>query len=124
MNSHPGMQILVLEDDDLCLGVVRDILKNAGFSVICARGFDEAIAPIENGTKIDIALVDVHMPLGTPSGVSFARMAQLRRPALKLIFMSTNNRLNQISLLGDGEIFLPKPFDPNPLLQAVARAAA
>jgi DNA-binding NtrC family response regulator len=118
------MSILILEDDDLCRDMARNILHAAGFTVICAHHFEEAIYPIENGTTIDFALVDVKMPPGTPNGVCFARMAQLRRPKLKIIFMSAHVSFKDSSVFGEGEVFLPKPFAPQLLLDAVTRAAA
>jgi PleD family two-component response regulator len=52
--------VLVLEDDDICRDVARNTLRAAGFEVICASSFDEAVFSVEDGAKIDIALVDVN----------------------------------------------------------------
>jgi CheY-like chemotaxis protein len=118
--SDPGRSILILEDDDQSRDVARCILQGGGFDVICARDFFEAIHHVECGTKIDIALVDMKMPPGTPNGVSFARMALLRRPSLKVIFTSGKDYVR----FDKDEIFLCKPFAPRHLLEVVARAAA
>lgn len=120
--SCPGKSILVVEDDDLCREMTRNILRAAGFKVVCARDFHEAINFVEDGVKIDIALVDVKMPPGTPHGVSFARMAQMRRPFLKIIFMSASTNPQDFALVDEDEAFLHKPFAPHQLLEVVTRA--
>ena len=116
--------ILVVEDDDTCRDTARNILRAAGFEVVCAREFYEAIAVIERGDRIDIALVDVKMPAGTPHGVSFARMAQQRRPQLKVIFMSGNLTPADFKMFDEADAFLHKPFAPHHLISLVEREAA
>jgi CheY-like chemotaxis protein len=116
--------VLVLEDDEQSRDTVRRILRGSGFRVICAGDFFEAIHYIECDAKIDIALVDVKMPPGTPSGVSFVRMAQSRRRPFKVIFMSASVNSQDFARFDEGEVFLYKPFAPHHLLQAVARMAA
>jgi CheY-like chemotaxis protein len=116
--------VLVLEDDDVCRDMTRGILRAAGFDVICARDFDEAVHCVEERDKIDIALIDVKMPAGSPHGISFARVAQTRRPSLKVIFMSAHSRSPDLRLIDEDEAFLCKPFAPHQLLEVVTRAAA
>jgi CheY-like chemotaxis protein len=122
--SEPGRSILILEDDDQSRDVARCILQGGGFDVTCARDFFEAIHHVERGAKIDVALVDVNMPAGTPSGVSFARMALLRRPSLKVIFTSGKTTAQHFMRFDKAEFFLCKPFAPRHLLEVAARAAA
>ncbi len=124
MVTKTRKSILVVEDDDTCRDTARNILRAAGFDVVCAREFYEAIAVIERGDRIDIALIDVKMPAGTPHGVSFARMAQQRRPQLKVIFMSANLSPTDFMMFDDGEAFLHKPFAPHHLLSLVEHEAA
>ena len=124
MSLHAGTSILVVEDDDMCRALSRGILEAAGFKVICARDSHEAIEFVDDGAKIDVALVDLRLPPGTPSGVSFARMAQQRRLWLKIVFMSASVRPQDFTAFDDTDAFLHKPFAPQHLLEIVARAAA
>jgi len=124
MGLHSETQVLVLEDDDCSRDTARNILRASGFKVVCARDFNEAIDLVEHGTKIDIALIDVRMPAGTPHGICFARMAQLRHPAMKIIFMSASADPNDFTLIDEDEIILHKPFAPQHLIEIVNRAAA
>lgn len=115
--------VLVLEDDDICRDMARNVLCAAGFDVVCASSFNEAVDRVEDQAKIDVALIDVKMPAGSPHGVSFARMAQTRRPSMKVIFMSAHWS-DDLRLIDEDEPFLCKPFTPHELLDLVARAAA
>ena len=124
MSSKRRRTILVVEDDDTCRDMTRSILRGAGFEVVCAREFYEAIQIIESGAHVDLALVDVKMPPGTPHGISFARMAQLRRPRLKVIFMSGNIKPQDFTMFDESEAFLHKPFAPHHLLSLLEREAA
>jgi CheY-like chemotaxis protein len=119
---HRGMSILVLEDDDLSRDVARGILRGAGFEVVCARHFQEAIDHVQSDAKMDIALVDVQMPSGTPSGISFVRLAQNRRPSMKIIFMSAHVGSQDFVRFAEGEVLLLKPFAPHQLLEFIKRA--
>jgi CheY-like chemotaxis protein len=122
--DHRRAVVLVLEDDDICRDMARNILRAAGFEIICASSFDEAVHCVEGGAKIDIALVDVKMPPGSPHGISFARMAQTRLPSLKVIFMSADRYSEEFMLIDHEEVFLAKPFAAHQLLNVVTRAAA
>jgi CheY-like chemotaxis protein len=119
----PSRSILVLEDDDICLSMIRKILRAADFNVVCAHDFFEAFQPLEQGVTIDMALIDVNLPQGTPDGISFARRAQVTRPTLKFIFMSAKLTLPAFERLEDNDTFLRKPFVPDQLLEVVTRAA-
>lgn len=124
MNSGPSQSILILEDDVLCRVVTRNILRRAGFDVICARDFYEAIEVVEASVKIDIAVVDMLMPPGTPHGLAFAKIARHRRPELKVLFMSAAIDPTGVALYEQDGAFLCKPFAPAMLLEAVTRMAA
>jgi CheY-like chemotaxis protein len=113
--------ILIVEDDETCRHTARDILHGAGFTVFCASDCLEALDFVETSAKIDIALVDVVMPLGTPHGVSFARMAHRRRPRLKVIFMSARVNPSDSLLFDEDSLLLRKPFAPHQLLDFVTR---
>ena len=123
MQSYPRKSVLVLEDDELSRDIAQCILRGGGFDVICAREFFEAIHHVECGAKIDVAFVDVKMPSGTPSGISFVRMARRSRPALKVVFTSGSTTVQDFMRFDQGEVFLGKPFRPDHLLDVVARAA-
>jgi CheY-like chemotaxis protein len=124
MAENIERSILIVEDDESCRKTVGDILRGAGFTVFCASDCLEALDLVETGAKIDIALVDVVMPFGTPHGVSFARMAQRRIPGLRVIFMSARINRSDSPLFDEDSHILTKPFAPCQLLDFVTHAMA
>ena len=119
MESHAGMSILVLEDDDICRRMTHDLLAAAGFKVFGAGNADEALCLLERGTHIDLAVIDIVMPPGLTHGVSFARVAQSRCPELKIILMSGKVNPQEYALTAKADVFLRKPYVPAQLLELV-----
>lgn len=119
MTSYTGISILVLDDDDLCRDVAASILRSGGYRVTCASDTHEALGILATDTAIDVALIDVKLPPGAPHGLSFARIAQLRRPELKVVLMSGRTDPREYRLFDPQDVFLPKPFTPNDLLDVV-----
>ncbi len=124
MGTYAGISVLVLEDDNMCRALTRNVLLAAGFKVMCARDVGEALRFIGSGAKIDLAVVDVKMPRGQPHGIAFARMAQLQHPGMKVVLMSASVMPGEFSLVDENDMFLRKPFAPDHLLEMVTRAAA
>lgn len=114
--------ILVVEDDDACRDMVAALLSNAGYKVIGAKDFFNAIEVVEGPAPIDLLLTDVVMPEGTPHGIALGRMAQLKRGQLKVMFMSGSIDPAEVSLLKDDDCFIRKPFSPKELIDAVDHA--
>jgi CheY-like chemotaxis protein len=79
---------LVVDDDEAVRGAVCEGLRTAGYKVVATATTTEALRELETGRAIDLAVVDVKMPPGHPHGFAFARMARLRRPTLRFVFMS------------------------------------
>jgi CheY-like chemotaxis protein len=80
--------VLVVDDDEAVRGAVCEGLRLAGYKVVAAATTTEALRELETGRAIDLAVIDVKMPPGHPHGFAFARMARLRRPMLRFVFMS------------------------------------
>jgi CheY-like chemotaxis protein len=81
--------VLIVEDDDGVRSCISENLRLAGDEVVAVSTTTEALAELDAGTRLDIAVIDVKMPPGHPHGFAFGRMARLqRRPNLPLVFMS------------------------------------
>lgn len=116
--------VLVVEDNPQIRNLVEDVLQNAGYTVFCASGADEAerIAGTYGG-RIDLLLTDVILE-GVNGKVTADRL-KATRPDLSVLFMSgyTGASLTQREILsGAGTQFLQKPFTPDTLLTAVREA--
>ena len=115
--------ILLVEDEELLRGVVREALEDAGYVVLEARTPDEALA-ISRGYQgtIDLLLTDVIMPRMTGKDLA-ARIARERRD-MHVIFMSgyTNQTIMNHTDLPAGVRYLEKPIASGALLRTVRAA--
>jgi two-component SAPR family response regulator len=56
--------------------------------VIAVATSYEALRELDANRPIDLTVIDIKMPPGNPHGFALARMALLRRPSLRLVFIS------------------------------------
>jgi len=120
MGSRAEIHILVVEDDAQYRRLVTRMLEQAGYRVTAAENFTTAIPVIEGEGALDLLLVDVGMPAGTPHGLSIAKMAELRRSNLKVVYMSGSNP-EGYALFGDRPL-LRKPFSARDLIATIEAA--
>jgi len=118
--THVRATVLVVEDDELLRGVVKDILDEGGHRVIVHANGQQALTWIDDGgAPFDLLLTDVVMP--GISGRILADAILSRRPGVKILYMSgyaDDDGLRR-GLLGPGASCLHKPFTSDELLGAV-----
>jgi len=112
-------QILLVDDDEIWVEAASRILRHAGYDVLPASDHREALQILEGPRRVDLLLTDVVMPQRV-NGVALARMAGMRRPGLKVIYL-TGYDLPGLSEGTNGTI-LRKPIDDDALLREVAGA--
>jgi DNA-binding response OmpR family regulator len=120
---HPPIRtlrtILVVDDEDHVIAVMRRILERHGFRVLSADSANAAQAIIESEKQIALIVSDVHLPgLAGPELLSHLRAGGVDAP---VIFMSGDLDITTVdrSLDVRGAFFLPKPFTAAELLSAV-----
>ena len=119
--SVPPARILLV-DDDLAFGnAIARVLRTAGFEVFLAPDYRLALEDLESTRMIDLLITDIVMP-DRVNGVALSRMARMRRPAVKVIYMTAYD----IPGLEDEAIgpVLRKPIDDDHLVAEVRRALA
>ena len=79
--------ILLVDDDQSFAYSAAKAISEAGFKVVMAHEFSEALRVLEND-RIDILLVDIRMP-GQPHGFALARMARRRVPTLPIVYVTS-----------------------------------
>ena len=114
--------ILLVEDEDMLRGLIRELLEIKGFAVLEASQGVEALELMEAAAEpVDLVLTDVVMP--HMSGSELVERLREEYPTLKVIFMSgytgANNAAIHKSLEMPGVAFLQKPFRLNALISVV-----
>jgi len=117
-----GGAILLYEDDALCAQTFANILCSAGHTVQITNHFMPALGALEAEQPIDVFLADVVVPEGGVNGMALARMALVRRPGLRVIYV-TGYDVPGLDSQASGPI-LRKPVSDEQLLACVERVLA
>jgi nitrogen-specific signal transduction histidine kinase len=119
-SKDAGGTVLVVEDEQMVLGLIRSVLQLGGYLVLEASHGAEAmtIAECYQGA-IDVLLTDVVMP--GMSGRELAQRLRALRPETKVIFISgyTDELVMQQDPPDARVTFLQKPFSPDALSRRV-----
>jgi CheY-like chemotaxis protein len=124
MQSLGGSRILVVEDNAAYRRTVVRILEPAGFVLIEAADFVQALTIIESGQPLDLLLSDIGLGTGALHGFSIGAIARARRPALAVVYMTGDEDPTQFSLNAGDSIVLRKPFTGDVLVATIRAALA
>ncbi len=112
--------ILMAEDDTAVRQLTKQVLEDAGYTVIEAfDGEDVIIKFNENKDIIDLLLLDTVMP--KKDGKEAYGMISRIRPGVKALFMSgySEDIIHKRGILQEGLNFIAKPVAPNALLKKI-----
>lgn len=115
-----GRTVLLVEDDDGLRSVQQMTLRSEGYNVVACRGYDDALARLEEVDDIGVLVSDIHLGDG-PSGVEVAAAAAHRRPSIAIVLISGAHRIDELpELARDVEFtFLAKPHTTAGLVAAI-----
>lgn len=120
--SRPPHRILVYEDDEGSGHAFAAVLRRAGYEVLVALHFEQALNALEaDDTSPDLLLADIVAPGGV-NGLAMARMARMKRPSIKVIYV-TGYSLPNVEELAHSPL-LRKPVVDELLLSEVRRLLA
>lgn len=120
MKLFSGIQILVVDDDDLLREVICDIFTSEGANVSEADNGTKALLMIQN-QNYDVVVSDVRMPGG--DGITLAKNISELSGAKPLVFICSGfNDLNteKADQLNIQKIF-EKPFDHKHMIAEVSQ---
>jgi nitrogen-specific signal transduction histidine kinase/CheY-like chemotaxis protein len=112
--------LLLVEDEEAVRGLVRNILRERGYTVLEASRGAEALELSElYAGRIDLLVTDVVMP--QMSGRELARRLANSRPQIKVLYISgyADRAVWCEGGLDSGGAFLQKPFSPEALVGKV-----
>jgi two-component system, chemotaxis family, chemotaxis protein CheY len=114
--------VLVVDDSASIRQMVTFTLQEGGFSVVEAGNGQEGLTRLEQG-KVDLIITDLNMPV--MDGITFIR--QLRaRPASRytpVLMLTTESQgaKKQEGRSAGATGWIVKPFNPDKLLQVIAK---
>lgn len=117
--SSAGLTVLIVEDEPFVRFVARDILEDAGFTVIEVAEAAEALAMLEAHPDIVLIFTDIHMP-GSIDGLELARRVATSWPHVHLALTSGRARPREDEMPA-GTLFVPKPYHPTQLARQLRR---
>jgi CheY-like chemotaxis protein len=113
--------ILLVEDDLEIRAALSAILRNEGYAVTCAADGRDALDQLEQGTRPEVILLDLMMPV--MGGVEF-RLRQLQDPRfarIPVIVLTADGRYREAGESLRAAATFPKPFEIEALLSAISR---
>ncbi len=114
--------IMLVEDDQQLRALAEAVLLRRGFHVIAGcDGVDALARAATHPGDIDLLVTDLVMP--RMNGRELDDRLQHERPELRVLYMSgyTDDVMARFDVEATAVAFLPKPFTPNTLLEAVDR---
>ena len=115
-----GLSVLLVDDDIEVREVIADMLGQMSASVVAAESGREALALLEGGARVDVAVIDFAMP--GLDGAATAEEARRVRPDLAVLLMTG---YTDVSLLPESYVgeLLRKPFTAFDLSEALLAIA-
>ena len=118
--SASGNRLLLVDQDELSLGAVREALQSCGYAVDCANSGHEALEALAGaGGGFDLMLTDMALP--DKGGFDLRAEARVLCPGLPIVFTSSyaNSDVIQAALEGGDCEFLTKPFHSDALVSLI-----
>ena len=120
---HGTGRILLVDDEEVVREVAVAILREEGYQVVTASNGKEAVERYrELAEEIDLVIIDMVMP-EMDGGEVFAALKQIN-PSVKAILSTGYGRDGKAQdIIDEGMLgFVPKPYRPQDLSEAVATA--
>jgi CheY-like chemotaxis protein len=113
--------VLVVDNSQTNISLVRDILEPSGFEVVIARSASEGLK-LAKTSQPDLIISDVHMP--HQDGYDFHRMLQsdpglCRTPFIFLSSSVWSRQEQEHALMEGANKFLSRPIEPQALLEEI-----
>lgn len=114
-------KILVIDDDDNLLVVIRMRLESANYEVVTALREKDAIEAVRKQT-FDISIIDLQ--LAHQDGISLMEEVHLISPDMPVIILTAYGSIESaVEAMKRGAYsYLTKPFDPRELLSQIEKA--
>jgi DNA-binding NtrC family response regulator len=120
LQKADGLNVLVVDDEVILCQSVDKILKRKGHKIDAVTSVADALRTLDSGKTYDLIIADLMMPQA--GGLELLAAVQASWPELPVLiitgFSSIASAVESTKLGAAG--YLPKPFTPDELAQAVA----
>jgi DNA-binding response OmpR family regulator len=121
LDGLKGGKILIVEDEPLIGGSLKDVLEDAGFLVDLATDADEAMAILERDRARDLSGLVTDINLGGPrTGWDIAARTREMNPALPVVYMSGDSAADWPARGVPHSTVLEKPFAASQIVVALS----
>ena len=116
--------ILVVEGEVFVRMVISDYLRGCGYKVIEAANSDEALVVLQNPEiAIDVVFSSIEAP-GSMDGFELSRWIRANRPGLDVLLAGSVPRAVSVATELCDEGPLPKPYEPQVVVDRIRRLIA
>jgi PAS domain S-box-containing protein len=116
-HTASGETVLVVEDEPVVRGVIREMLGEQGYRTLEAVDGPSGLHILRTAARIDLLVTDVGLP--GMNGRQLADQARETRPGLKVLFITGYAESVAIADLQPGMEMITKPFDLDHLSRQV-----
>ncbi|XP_018475514.2 putative two-component response regulator ARR21 isoform X2 [Raphanus sativus] len=115
-NSDLRINVMVVDDDPVFLGVMSRMLENSKYRVIAVKDPIEALSTLKTQRyDIDLIVTDYYMP--HMNGLQLKKQITREFGYIPVIVMSSDSNIEHESLACGAKCFLPKPIRPTDIPQ-------
>jgi DNA-binding NtrC family response regulator len=111
-------RVVVVHDDPEFIERTVTVLLAAGHEVTAFSDTMSATEALQAAQRIEVLITRVRFPEGQPHGVALARMARMKRPGVKVLFVALPELRAHTEDVGE---FLPMSVSPAEIVEAVER---
>ena len=114
--------ILVVDDNQTIVAIVRETLKSEGYTVCCVYSGQEALEHLEKQTP-DLIILDVMMPQMSGMEVLNKIKASSKTSSIPVIMLTVNDKHEDVleAYKAGAEYYITKPFRPRELILNIQR---
>lgn len=111
--------LLVVDDEDIVLGMTAEALKDGGYRVVTAQSGDAAIALLESGEQ-DFAGLVTDVSLGADlDGWRVAQRARELKPNMPIVYTTGQNSGSWTARGVPNSLVVQKPFSVDEIVAAI-----
>jgi DNA-binding NtrC family response regulator len=96
----PARTVVVLDETGTSESVAR-ALNEAGHEAVALADSMIALNALESASRIELLITCLHFAPGNPNGIALSRMARIKRPGIKVIFVGSADLASYTAGLGE-----------------------